>query len=373
MFRFAELTETLENGVFTGYLRKEFFSMTFSIRLSNIASVTVLTLSVLPRMTSAGNLDGIIKAFENNREYVKPFATLFGSMTNSGWYQSSAVPAGFGFYLGLPINVTGLSDQDRSFSWTAEDPGCKLYHTDNPTGKQTCKESSTYDAPTIFGRKNGPITYSSDYSPISKTIFDSTETPLSDGKQELSSFNWLPFVEPQLSFSFKYTEIKLRYIGLPLDAYAFSMPGLGIQHDLASFLPPLPYPLTFSVAANFTWLSASWKPGGNISGTMDLTGQSQFFGVLAGYTYKKWLEVFLETGWESASLKSGGSLIIHDNSTTNPQPDESVKPNLNLDGRNGFRLNLNVAFHLGYDAVFGQNMGAQFGNQIGLLAYRYKK
>jgi hypothetical protein len=324
-------------------------------------------------MSYAGNVDAIVKAFEDNEDYVKPFATIFGSMTNSGWYQSSAVPAGFGFYLGLPINMTSLADEDRSFSWTVTDDGCRLYHTNNPTGTQTCSEVTTYNTPTIFGRSKGPVTQLSDYNPNSKTIVATRYIPLSDGKQELSSFNWLPFLEPQLSFSYKYTELKLRYIGLPLDAYSFSMPGLGIQHDLASFLPALPLPVSFSAAANFTWLSATWKPGGNISGSMDLTGLSQFYGVLAGYTYKNWLEVFLETGWEMANMKSGGSLVIHDNSATNPQPDETVKPNLSLDGRNGFRVNLNIAFHLGYDAVLGQNVGAQFGNQVGILAYRYKK
>jgi hypothetical protein len=333
--------------------------------------VLALTLAN-PFPSQAGNVDAILKAFESNKGYVQPFATIFGSMTNSGWYQSSAVPEGFGFYLGLPINLTTLSDADRSFSWKARDTGCVAYHANTPGARsQVCQENSSYDAPTLFGRKQGPVTLLSVYNKNSNTIIDTIEIPLSDGKSEVSSFNWLPFFSPQLSFSYKYTELKLRYIGLPLDAYSFSMPGIGIQHDLASFLPPLP--VSISVAANFTWLSASWTPGENIKGSMDLSGQSQFYGVLAGYTYKNWLEVFVETGWESASIKSSGSLVIHDPATVDPEPDEIVKPHLDLEGRNGFRAGLNIAFHLGYDAVIGQNIGAQLGNQMGVLAYRFKK
>lgn len=145
------------------------------------------------------------------------------------------------------------------------------------------------------------------------------------------------------------------------------MPAVGIQHDLASFLPPLP--VNLSLAANWTWLSGEWTPGGDIDGSLTLDGTSSFYEILAGYTYANWLEVILETGWETASVKTGGNLVIKDEG----QPDETVRPDMTLDGRNGFRAGLNIAIHFGYDAVLGQSFGANLGNQLSILAYRYKK
>jgi hypothetical protein len=326
----------------------------------------------LPRAGSASNAGDVVKAFQDNGGYVKPFATLFGSMTNSGWYQSSAVPSGFGFYLGIPMSITKIADDDRSFSYTYVDDGCQQYHANNPSGKQVCREKTEYQTPTIFGRKRAPLASRSIYNGNSDSIVDHQEIPLSDGKSEVSDFNWIPFLEPQISVSYKYTELKLRYFGFSVGGYSLSMPAFGIQHDLASVLPPLPVPVNFSIAADMTFFNASWKPGDNVKGTMDLSGQSYFVGVLAGYTYARWLEVFLETGWEGASLKSGGDLVIHDTGA-NPDPDESVKPRLTLEGRNGFRASLSLAFHIGYDAVLSQNVGANLSNQVGILAYRYKK
>lgn len=330
--------------------------------------LTAATLTLPGRAPAADNVDSFIKSFQDNKSYIQPFATLFGSATNSGWYQSSAVPAGFGFYIGFPVNFTQISDKDRTFKGTFVDEGCQAYHAHTANGPQKCDETTAYTAPTLFGRIPGPVMRKSHVNVTNDVIIDSTDFPYSDGKQDFSSLNWLPFVEPQISLAFKYTELKFRYIGVPLSAFSLSMPGVGVQHDLASFLPPLP--LSLSVAGNITWLSASWTPGGHISGSLDLTGESHFFGILAGYTYARWLEVFLETGWEGATIKTGGSLVIHDKAdSTNNQ---IVKPNLNLTGRNGFRAALNLAIHFGYDAVLGQNVGAEFGNQVNILAYRYK-
>ncbi|MDB5050351.1 MAG: hypothetical protein JWO30_3422 [Fibrobacteres bacterium] len=320
----------------------------------------------LPQSSAAAKLEDVVRAFEKNKDYVQPIATIFGSTTNSGWYQSSAVPATFSFYVGLPLNLSLIADADRSFKGTWTDNGCKQYHKNNPTGTQTCKETTSYTAPTLFGSGKGPVLDSSAYSPTTNSIAGTFHVPQNDGNANAASFNWFPFGEPQIGFSYYNTELKLRYFTLPLDVVSVSLPGIGIQHDLSSFLPPLP--VSLSVAANWTWLSGEWKPGGKVDGKVTLNGTSAFYGVLGGYTYSRWLEVFLETGWETASLKTGGDLVIH-----NDSGDELVRPGLTLEGRNGFRASLNIAFHFGYDAVLGQNLGANFGNQVGVLAYRYKK
>ncbi len=335
--------------------------------LSTVLALGAFAALALPRAAAAVSADDILKDFEKNGDYVRPFATLFGSASNGGWYQSSAVPRGFSFYVGLPITSTRIADDDRSYQGTWSDPGCKQYHQNNPSGTQSCKETQSFTTPTIFGRGQGPVLDTSVYSPTSNSIVSSFPVPFSDGNGTLAAYNWLPFLEPQVSFSYYNTELKLRYLAIPLSVFSVSLPGVGIQHDLSSFLPPLP--VSISVAANWTWMSATWKPGGHIDGQLDLDGTSAFYGVLAGYTYQKWLEVFVETGWETASVKSGGQLTLH----AKGEADQIIKPNLTLDGRNGFRLGLNIAFHLGYDAVLGQSFGANLGNQLGVLAYRYKK
>jgi hypothetical protein len=314
------------------------------------------------------SLNDLVKSFEDNKDYVQPFATLFGSMSNSGWYQSSAVPRGFSFYIGLPLTSVLIADDDRSYSGTWVDNGCKEYHKQNPSGTQSCTESKSYSAPTIFGRGKGPVLDSNVYNPITNSLSTPPfHVPQNDGNPDLASLNWLPFGEPQISVSYYHTELKMRYLAVPAPTVFISLPGMGIQHDLASFLPPLP--VNISVAANWTWLSAEWTPGKKIKGNMTMDGTAAFYGVLTGYTYKKWLEVFAEMGWETASIKTGGKLTI----TEEGEADQIVKPNLTLEGRNGFRAGLNVALHFGYDAVLGQNFGANLGNSVGVLAYRYKR
>jgi hypothetical protein len=321
-----------------------------------------------PGVCGAASLDEVVKAFEKNDGYVRPFATLFGSMTNSGWYQSAGVPRGFSFYLGIPINFSQIGDEDRKYDGTWTDQGCVAYHQDQPSGTTACPEKVPYTAPTLFGKGKGPTMQTHVYNPNSHAFTTSIDVPMNDGNEFMSGFNWLPFGEPQLGLSYFHTEAKIRYIALPLDIVSMSLPAFGLQHDFIWAMPNSP--VHVSLAANWSFLSAEWTPGDNIDGTLKLDGSSAFYGVLAGWTWKNWLEIFTEIGWETASLKSGGNLVIHDEEKV--EPDQIVKPGLTLDGRNGFRMALNVAFHLGYDAVLGQNIGAELGNQVGILAYRFK-
>lgn len=328
------------------------------------AGVAALCLLAIPRPASASSeLDGFIKSFENNTQYIQPFATLFGTMTNSGWYQSAGVGRGFGFYFGVPINLTYIADADRSYSGSYTDPGCVTAHSKNPS--VSCTETVNYTTPTAFGRSKGYVVHKNTPDINGNLVPPGTDSSLSDGIEDLSTFNWLPFLEPQLSFNFYKTELKLRYIAMPAIAgVAVSMPGVGIQHDLSSFLP-LPVPgLHLSVAGNMTWINASFEPGADIDGKLELTGFSHFLGILVGYNFMGWGEVFLETGWEGSHMHTGGDLTLK-------KDNETVKPNLDVDGRNGFRAALSVAVHFGYQAVIGQNVGVEAGHNINILGYRF--
>jgi hypothetical protein len=332
------------------------------VTLIRLGCAALCALAVTP--ASAQRLDGFIKSFRDNKDYIQPFATLFGSMTNSGWYQSAGVGRGFGFYFGLPINITAIADADREYKGTFNDPGCATAHHKNPGGSD-CQESINFTAPTAFGRKRAPTFYKHNPDP-NGIIVDTIPDERSDGLADIADLNWLPFGEPQLSVNFFHTELKIRYLALPLPKFSLSMPAVGLQHDISSFVP-IPVPgLHVSLAGNMTWISAEFEPGDKITGKLELSGFSHFLGVLVGYTFLGRAEVFLETGWEGSHLETGGTLVITDSS-----PPETVKPNLSVDGRNGFRAALNVAVHFGYQAVAGQNVGSELGNNISVLGYRF--
>lgn len=338
--------------------------MTFRIGLHRWKAF--LLASSLP--TFAGPIEEVIKSFEKSAGYVEPIATLFGSMSNSGWYQSAGVSRHFGFYFGLPMSITQISDDDRSFSANHTDDGCVLYHQDSPSGN-ACQDVTDYTAPTVFGRKVGPTLKRTVYDPNAKQIVTTLDIPVSDGFSDVADFNWLPFVMPQLSFNYWHTEIKGRFITVPTDKFSFLTWGIGLQHDLASVLPPLP--VSLSLAGNVSSIGAEFTPGENIDGKLELDGMSTFVGLLVGWNWKNRFETFAEIGWEKSSMEAGGDLTIHDEGGN--IPDERITPSLSVDGRNGFRASLNLAIHFGYQAVLGQNMGANFGQQLSLLGMRYRK
>jgi hypothetical protein len=294
---------------------------------------------------------------------------LFGSITNSGWYQSAGVKKGIGIYFGIPMNMTYIADADREYDGTWTDIGCQTAKPKNPAAD--CREQTGYTGPTAFGREAAPVMYTS-VPDVNGNIIDSIPVNINGGLEDLAAMNWLPFAAPQLGVGFLGTELKLRYMGIPsIAGVSFSMPAVGLQHDISTFLPkPIPVPgLKTSVAFNMTWFSAEFEPGEDIEGKLELTGFSYFAGVLVGYKLLGTLEAFLEAGWEGANMKTGGNLVLTD--PDDPANNETVKPNLDVDGRNGFRAALSFAFHFGYQAVVGQNFGAELGHNVNVLGYRF--
>ena len=99
-------------------------------------------------------MDEIVRSFERNNNYIQPFATIFGTAANAGWNQSAWVGKGFGFYLGIPLSVAYVSDDDRTFNGTFVDDGCKQYNNDPAhVPGSSCKEVTSYKGPTILGGK----------------------------------------------------------------------------------------------------------------------------------------------------------------------------------------------------------------------------
>ncbi len=320
---------------------------------------------MIASFTFAGPVGETVKAFERRPDYVRPFASLLGTMTNSGWYQSASVDQQFGFNVSLPISLVYISGKDREYSGSYIDPSCTACQeqaASNPAiDCQDCIECQDYTAPTIFGTIRTPVVkkYSMglDYS----ILASQTDPTFSDGIEELANLSLLPFITLQAGFSYYYTEVKLRYLGMPsIAGISVNLPGFGIQHDFRYLLPD-DLPVSLSLAANFTFMNVQWEPGEDITGTLSLSGMTNFLGVLAGYRILDNVEAFLETGWEHSYLKPSGRLDVEG---------DIVEPSETITGRNAFRAALNFAFALGYHPVLGGGAGVEFANNLNLLSFK---
>jgi hypothetical protein len=333
-------------------------SATMRLHCSILTILTTFTLSV-----SAGEFDAAVKSFERSVGYVRPIATLLGTMTNQGWYTSASIDKRFGFYIGIPITLTYINDKDREFDSLYTDKGCVECGKagGNPAG---CVEQTMLTLPTIFGSVPLPKAVNSKIDLHGNVVLQDTIL-FTNGLKAMRNLNFLPYLSPQIGVSLFHTEVKLRYIGFAIDQFSMHMPGVGLQHDLASLLPPLP--ISLSVGWNMTLFNLAWTPGDNIDGSVTLKGYSMFAGALAGFRFRKF-EAFLETGWEHATLATGGNLTI----TNSDKTTEPVDPKLTLTGRNSFRIGLNVAFALGYMPVLGGQLGANAGNTVNIIGYKYR-
>ncbi|NLG17911.1 MAG: hypothetical protein GX556_11325 [Fibrobacter sp.] len=317
----------------------------------------------------AGVGSEIVDAFQKRPEYVQPFATSLGTLTNSGWYQSASVDKSFGFSISLPISVVYLGKKDRQYSGTHIDEGCrecKEQQTQNPSiDCQDCVDCQEFVAPTIFGTIPTPDTYNSYYDLQYNIVGQLPDSiPFSDG--QLSNLPVLPYLTLQAGFSFYYTELKLRYIGMPTIAgIGFHMPGFALQHDLQSILPKLP--VSLSLAANFTFYSASWEPGDDVKGKLALGGLSNFLGLVAGYRLKNIVEFFIEAGWDHSVLNATGEVEISSDAVS-----EMITLDTKIKGRNAFRSSLNIAFPIGYHPVISGGMGSQFSNTLNIFSFKSK-
>jgi hypothetical protein len=317
----------------------------------------------------AGSITETVKAFESRPDYLRPFATIVGSLTNSGWSMSSFINKKFNFSVGIPISLIYLNNQDRQYSGSYTDDGClacqKMKASNPAVDCKNCVECQQFIAPTIFGSIRTPDVHRSIVN-LQGNVIDTLPPvdPFSDGIKELNAISVLPLLTLQTSFSYYYSEITLRYIGIPsMSGVSFQFPGIGLQHNFNRFFPSLP--VSLSVAAHFTLVNASWAPTDSVKGTLDLSGLSSFYGVLIGYKPAKFLEVFLETGWDNCFMKPSGEMIIINTG-------EKVLPNATFFGRNGFRAALNFSFPIGYNPVIGGFAGAQLGNVINILSYKSK-
>jgi len=322
----------------------------------------------------AGNLASTIRSFDEHPDYVRPLSTVVSSATNSGWFETPYVKRKFIFTFSLPMNISTISDNDRTYNGTYENvaltQNSKLDEImTNPDFDQVRYDSLKtieYTSPTIFGRDIAPLLITSGFNyNQSKDEFTINENfgryQLSDGVESLSKFNWFPFITPQFEFSYMYTSLKVRYIGVPTPNLSAHLPAFSLQHEITGSLLKK-VPLAISIVSSNSIQKIKYNSTGDVDGTLTLDGFSTFGGLLFGKQVKNF-HFSCETGWEYATLKTGGELVI-----TEDDEKELVRPNLDIVGKNNFRAALTISVLLPrWGATIGQSFGKQYNTSLNIL------
>lgn len=340
-----------------------------------------LTLSALllsSPLFAAGEVGNVLRAFEDKPGYVKPLATVFGTLMNTGWVNSARVGYGTGWGFGLPIMVAYVGTEDHTYDYTYS-TGCADLRARGQVGSDcpaSNDEITIKDAPTIWGPNSNAQTYQ--YLPTIQQVGDSDPSDnyqkfssgtIDGGESTLRKITTLPFLAPQFSFSSHNFRGTLRGMLLPISPISFYSFGLGLQYDPTRFLPPVVAEKGFntSVAFSVSKWHVGYTPGDDFDGTLNIDGLTTFTALVAGWRYDI-MEVFTEIGYETSSFASGGNLT--DNGPDVAEADRKISPKVDVDGRNGFRMSLNFAIHLGsWQPVVGQSYGAQFGTAANVIQF----
>jgi hypothetical protein len=261
-----------------------------------------------------------IAAFENraggdarifNRPgYVKPIITNLGPVLNSNWYVSATVPQSIAFEAGLPFALIPIGADDRTFS------------------------ENGADVPTIFGKHGSPAT-----NPGDQTVY---------GNETLNKLGVFTYPYLQLAGSYYHARLVLRGMWLPAisELQKFNLIGIGLQYSFGHlFQYMLPKPaqgLDVSLVLGYSSSGISYQPE-DYEGTLDLDISAFTFDLVIGYKPIEIVEVMLTLGYQSGSMASSGHLVSHAEGWNG----QVINPNLTVDGNDGFKFGLAVAFQFG--------------------------
>lgn len=259
-----------------------------------------------------------IAAFENrpggdarifNRPgYVKPIITNLAPVLNSNWYVSATVPQSMTFEAGLPFAIIPIGSDDRSFS------------------------ENGANVPTIFGDHGDPLNYD-------PTVY---------GNETLHNLGVFTYPYLQLAGGFYHARLVLRGMWLPAvsELQKFSLIGIGLQYSFGHlFQYMLPKPaqgLDVSLVLGYSSSGISYQPE-DYEGTLDLDISAFTFDLVIGYKPIEIVEVLLTLGYQSGSLASSGHLVSHAEGWNG----QTIDPNITVDGNDGFKFGLTVAFQFG--------------------------
>lgn len=274
----------------------------------------------------------------NRPGYVKPIITQLGTVLNGNWVSSANVPQSFSFDAGLPITLSFIADADRTYS-----------------AAQT---------PTIFGADLGSYNYNSN--------IPCSTTPLCNeisGNENLHNLSVFSYPIAQAGLSYYHARVVLRGMWLPpiSELRSFSLFGFGLQYSFG-------YLFQYALPKNLQTLNVSLAYGRNSSfigytpdnytGQLDLGISTNSFQMVVGYSPARFVELMLSIGYETAYMKSGGALVSGEGA--------NILPSLAVNGSNGFRLGLEVAFSLGdsFHPVVGGSFGTRTAINANILYFK---
>lgn len=332
-------------------------------------TILVAGLCALATLVHADPLATTLRAFESKPGYVQPLATSLGSINNQGWVRSAKVGSKTGWNLSLLVPITYIGTADHTYDFSYDDNCASL----NALGKNcpTNGTSTLKGVPTIWGPNSNAVYYGYRSSGDEPTDIMSIQLgTVDDGHEDIRKLVTLGLPFLQLGITKHHVAWTVRGMWLPAisEFGGYNNIGMGLQYDFTRFLPKQikEKDLFTSVATNGTLWSLSYLASGDVNGELTLDGMNTQVSCIVGWRYGA-MELFTELGYETSSLKAGGALV---DSNPGEGEDPNIRPNVQVDGRNGLKASLNVAFHIGsWLPVLSQSFGAQIGTTANILQF----
>ncbi|PWJ61256.1 MULTISPECIES: DUF6588 family protein [unclassified Fibrobacter] len=294
---------------------------------------------------SLAAFDSKIPLYGNRPGYVKPIIANLGNVLNSNWFVSAEVANSFSFEAGLPFSIIPIGDDDRVFN----DP---VY--------------GGAEVPTIFGENHNMT------QPYDGRIY---------GNETLNGLGVFTYPYLQVAASMFHARAVLRWMMLPAisELRGFSEFGFGLQYSFGHLfqymLPPAAQGLNVSLGFGYNTSSISYQPE-DYKGQLDLDVSTLNISLILGYKPIKTVEIMMSLGYQSAEMASGGKLtcMAKDKLTGGPGAyyGQVISPDLTIEGNNGFRFGLEVAFHLGasFNPVVGFDYAGKSSYTTNILYFK---
>ena len=271
----------------------------------------------------------------NRPNYVKPIITNLGPVLNSNWYISATVPESFALDGGLPFSLIPIGDDDRTFS------------------------ENGANVPTIFGTHGDPAT-----NPGDQTVY---------GNETLNNLGLFTYPYLQLAGGYYHARLVLRGMWLPAvsELQKFNLIGIGLHysfgHLVQYMLPKQAQGLDVSLVLGYSSSGISYQPE-DYEGTLDLDISAFTFDLVIGYKPVEIVEVLLTLGYQSASMASSGHLVSHAEGWNG----QEINPNITVDGNDGFKFGIAVAFQFGssFHPVLGYDYAGKSSFTTNALYFR---
>jgi len=250
---------------------------------------------------------------KNATGYMQPLADLIGVDLNSGIFRSARIPvSGFRLSLEVPVMMTKVGDDDRTFRAATE---------------EGFFPEQTADAPTVVGPSDAVIV---DGSGSTQFAFP--------GGLDLTS---VPMASLQLRIGRLYgTEAILRFLSADIgddELSKISLFGFGLQHSISQYLKS---ELPLELSAGFFW--QTYKIGENKSGSDLIKGSAFTIGAQGSRQFGKPM-MYVEP-YGGLSVDTHSMEVAYESEASG----EPQNINLNLDRSTNIHLTIGALFRIYY-------------------------